>query len=197
MVKSRTVARAHQPQMPSACGERPFSSPACRKCSSGLMLRGGDVRIGRKIRGRVEADRRVAALVPADEIVVVERIDVRGGDVGVGRQIAGRVEQRVRIAAFLPADGLEMPERIDARRRDVGIVLQVVDVVEAVRRRAARSARTARAPRPRPTARKCQSGSMCAAATSGLAARYCARIECRATATRPSFQPDCANARAD
>ena len=116
--------------------------------------------------------------MPAELIVVVERIDVRGRHVGVGREIAVGVEQRVRIAPLLPADGLEVLERIDAARpRRPGLLLQVVDVVEAVRRRSARSARTAGGLRCAPNARKCASGSTCAAATSGLAARYCARIE--------------------
>ena len=62
------------------------------------------------------------------------------------------------------------------RGGDVRIVLQVVDVVEAVGgeqlgRRERLAAFLA------PNCRKCASGSTCAAATSGLAARYCARVE--------------------
>ena len=71
--------------------------------------------------------------MPAELVVVVERIDARGGDVGVVRQVAGDVEQRIRIAPFVPAEGLEVQQRIDARRRDVRIVRQVVDVVETAR----------------------------------------------------------------
>src|SRR5215216_5877423 len=40
-----------------------------------IDLRRLHVGIGRQIGGRVEADRRVAALVPARRIVVIERID--------------------------------------------------------------------------------------------------------------------------
>ena len=64
-----------------------------------IDVRGGNVRIGREIGGRVEADRRIAALVPAELLIVVERIDVRVRHVGIGREIAVGVEQRVRIAA--------------------------------------------------------------------------------------------------
>ena len=97
-----------------------------------IGTRRGDVGIGRKIRRRVEIDGRVAPFVPAELIVVVERVDVRCRHVGVGREISAHVEQRVRIAALPPAKGLEVRERIDARGRNVRIVLQVVDVVEAV-----------------------------------------------------------------
>jgi hypothetical protein len=39
-----------------------------------LTPAGRHVRVGRKIRGGVEADRRVASLVPAELVVVLERM---------------------------------------------------------------------------------------------------------------------------
>jgi hypothetical protein len=54
---------------------------------------GGHVRIGREIGRRVDAERRVPALVPAKQVVVVERVDLRGRDVGVVGEIAGGIEE--------------------------------------------------------------------------------------------------------
>ena len=70
--------------------------------------------------------------MPAEIVVVVERVGPAGRYVGIGREIALCVEQRVRIAPFVP-ELLEMPEWFDVRRRDIGVVRQVIDVVEAVR----------------------------------------------------------------
>ena len=169
--------------------------PNWRKCASGSTLRRLHVRIGRQIVGRVEAGRRIASLVPAGLMVVIERVDAGRLHVRIGREIAVGVEQRVRIAPFLPAGGLEMLERIDVRRRDVRIVLQVIDVVEAVRgEQLARRERLAALLAP--NCRKCASGSTCAAATSGLASRY-ARGSNAIEGTRPSFQPDWSKCAAD
>ena len=85
-----------------------------------------------QIEAGVEIAPGVALFLPAELVVVVERIDARRRHIGVRREIARDVEARVRVAAFLPADGLEVPERIDVRGGDIGVVLQVVDEVEAV-----------------------------------------------------------------
>ena len=80
-----------------------------------------------------------------------------------------------------------MPERVDIGGRDVGIVLQVGHKIEAVRGDEL-GRREWQAPLGAPNARKCASGSTCAAATSGLAARYW-RGSKPSDGTRPSFQP--------
>src|SRR5947207_7842404 len=46
------------------------------------------VRIGGKVRRRVEAARRIASFMPAVVVIVIERIDMRRRDVGVGGEIA-------------------------------------------------------------------------------------------------------------
>jgi hypothetical protein len=49
-----------------------------------IDVRRGDVRVGGEIRGRIEAERRIAAFVPAELVVVVERVHACSLHVGVG-----------------------------------------------------------------------------------------------------------------
>jgi len=69
-----------------------------------------------------------APLLPAEPVVVFERVCAARLHVRVGREIARDVEERVRVAAFLPANGIKVLQRIDMRRRHVGIVREIVDV---------------------------------------------------------------------
>ena len=98
-----------------------------------IDVRGIHVGVVRQIRGRIETGRRVAPLVPAKLIVVIEWIDVRGLHIRIIRKISGSVEEGVRVAPLLPAELLEVLIRIDPCGGDIRIVLQIVDVVEAVR----------------------------------------------------------------
>jgi hypothetical protein len=99
------------------------------------------VRIVGEVVGGVETDRRIAALVPAHRVIMIERIDPRRRDIRIGREIALGIEQCVRIAAFLPADRLEVLERIDVSGGDVRVLLEIIDVVEAGRARRCGAAR--------------------------------------------------------
>ena len=53
-----------------------------------IDLRRGDIRVRREIGLRVEACRRIAAFLPPERLVVLQRIDARGRHVGIVRQIA-------------------------------------------------------------------------------------------------------------
>ena len=73
------------------------------------------------------------AFAPAELVIVVQRVDMGIRHIGIGGQISIGVEQRIWIAAFLPAEVLVMLEGVDFYGLHIWIVLQVVDVIEAVR----------------------------------------------------------------
>ena len=71
--------------------------------------------------------------MPAMLVIVIERVDVGIRHIGVGGQISIDIEQRIWIATFLPAEVLVMLEGVDFCGLHIRIVLQVEDVIEAVR----------------------------------------------------------------
>ena len=83
-----------------------------------------------QIERRVEGGGRIAPLLPAALVIVLERIDAGRGDVLVDREITRGVEEGVRIAPLVPAEGVEVRQRIDAREVHVGIAAVVVERVE-------------------------------------------------------------------
>ena len=131
----------------------------------------------------------IAALVPAELVVVVERIDVRGFDVGVVVEIAVHVEQRVRIAPFLPA-GLSGSARTDRCPRP-----RRPDCAAGNRRsrsrspRSARSARSAGGPRCAPKRRKCAQRIDVRRRHVRIGGEIGAPDRSVSDGTRPSFQP--------
>src|SRR5689334_13982401 len=89
-----------------------LTHPVLQEMLQWIEMRGGDIRIGGEIVPGIEIDRRIAAFLPAEQMILVERIDAGRRNVGVVRQVALDVEERVRVAALLPADRLEVLERI-------------------------------------------------------------------------------------
>ena len=64
---------------------------------------------------------------------MIERVDMGIRHIGIGGQISISVEQRIWIAAFPPAERLVMLEGVNFCGLHIRIVLQVEDVIEAVR----------------------------------------------------------------